>query len=25
MYLHDESMQAYRDDLAAFILSAIPE
>jgi len=25
MYLHDESMQAYRDDLAAFILEAIPE
>ncbi|MBS3743782.1 MAG: hypothetical protein KGY48_05475 [Wenzhouxiangellaceae bacterium] len=25
MYLHEESMQAYRDDLAAFILGAIPE
>lgn len=24
MYLHEESMQAYRDDLAAFILDAIP-
>lgn len=24
MYLHEESMQAYRDDLAAFIVDAIP-
>lgn len=25
MYLHEESMQAYRDDLAAFIVDAIPQ